>query len=118
MRRRFLAFGFILLFLCVFSYVYRFNYNKNFLEVIPGKVYRSAQPTENNIVSWKEKYKIKSILNARGLRYISKDKSLIKTYQSAASNNIDTRFIELSSRSPFSRQELLDIINILETFHQ
>ena len=38
----------------------------NFAEVIPGQVYRSAQPTGQDVARYAERYGIKTIVNLRG----------------------------------------------------
>jgi len=38
----------------------------NFREVVPGKVYRSGQPSPAQLRNWVERYKIKTVLNLRG----------------------------------------------------
>ncbi len=42
-----------------------FVYEKNFSAVVPGKLYRSGQPRESQLVQWIEKYRLKSIINLR-----------------------------------------------------
>lgn len=39
----------------------------NFHEIIPGEYYRSAQPTPAKLARYVKKYKIKTVLNLRGL---------------------------------------------------
>ncbi len=38
----------------------------NFHAVIPGAVYRSAQPDPDNLVRWKEQYGLRTVINLRG----------------------------------------------------
>jgi protein tyrosine/serine phosphatase len=39
---------------------------ENFHAVVPGKLYRSAQPSANNIALWHDRHGIKTIINLRG----------------------------------------------------
>jgi protein tyrosine phosphatase (PTP) superfamily phosphohydrolase (DUF442 family) len=43
-----------------------FKVRGNFREVVPGKVYRSGQPTPAQLREWVNRYKIKTVLNLRG----------------------------------------------------
>ena len=46
-------------------YVFFFVRNANFKTVVPGKIYRSAQPSQKNLQEWIERYDIKTIINLR-----------------------------------------------------
>lgn len=45
---------------------YRLLFRDNLIEVIPGEVYRSAQPSGARLEEWMERYRLRSILNLRG----------------------------------------------------
>ena len=45
---------------------YNRNVLGNFREVLPGQVYRSAQPTPEQLRRWTSQYGLKSVLNLRG----------------------------------------------------
>ncbi|QGP50497.1 Protein tyrosine/serine phosphatase [Piscirickettsia salmonis] len=58
----------ILIFIICFILYYGYNLylNNNFHVVIPGQIYRSAQPTPNDLNKYMKQYHIKSIINLRG----------------------------------------------------
>ncbi len=47
-------------------YVGVLMWSGNFHEVVPGELYRAAQPSEERIAGYKERYGIKTIINLRG----------------------------------------------------
>lgn len=52
--------------LVVGGYLGAIQLSGNFYEVIPGELYRSNQPTANQIANYVKRYGIKSIINLRG----------------------------------------------------
>jgi protein tyrosine/serine phosphatase len=48
------------------TYVYLRYWRGNFHAVVPGKVYRSAQPSEQRLRDWINEYNIKTVINLRG----------------------------------------------------
>ncbi len=47
-------------------YTYFFEINSNFREVVPGVVYRSAQPDSEQLMEWIDEYGLKTVINLRG----------------------------------------------------
>lgn len=90
---------FIILALIIFSYyLYRFIYLDNFRVVIPGSIYRSAQPSLIDIDEYEQKYGIKSLLNLRGFKTKGEIK-LALDYSKA--HGIETHSVQMSaSRLP------------------
>ena len=66
-HRRVLRVGIILTVLVVFAVTIGYNplFQNNFAEVVPGRLYRSAQP-DDRLVKWIEDHNIRSVLNLRG----------------------------------------------------
>jgi len=59
----------IIIFLCFAAYIYRtsvFRISKNFVEVDPGKFYRSAQLDPDELDEAVKKYGIKTVISLRG----------------------------------------------------
>lgn len=59
--------GTAVLLVCVFvsAFVYDFVIQKNFDVVVPGKLYRSGQPSASQLENWIKRYNLKSILSLR-----------------------------------------------------
>ncbi len=90
---------------------YFFIANANFKNVIPGKVYRSAQPSDTQIRKFIKKYEIKTVINLRAKKIKDFEKEKLATEQSGA------QFIglNLSGNRLISPSELLKLIEVLET---
>jgi protein tyrosine phosphatase (PTP) superfamily phosphohydrolase (DUF442 family) len=85
-------------------------FNGNFEEVVPNKVYRSAQPTEEQLRKWTEQYGIKTIINLRG-----EDKKEIKDEQVTAKElGIEMISINISSRRLTAKFLLIELIEAIE----
>ncbi len=90
---------------------YFFIANANFKNVIPGKVYRSAQPSDTQTRKFIKKYEIKTVINLRAKKIKDFEKEKLATEQSGA------QFIglNLSGNRIISPSELLKLIEVLET---
>jgi protein tyrosine/serine phosphatase len=90
------------------AYTYRTN---NFHTVIASQLYRSGQPTAEQIAEWHHRYGIKTIINLRG-RYPSKDWYQIEraVAQGFGINMIDYR---LSSKRELAADQVEELLAIL-----
>lgn len=79
---------------CLGAYLGMLQLSGNFHTVIPGELYRSAQPTAGQIESYAQNYGIRTIVNLRGA---SKDaswyKDEISTAQRLGIKHIDFRMV-------------------------
>ena len=84
----------------------------NFHTVVPGQVYRSAQPSPQALIDWARRYKLKTVINLRG----SSDGEFYdlerRAAEDAAIGMIDIRLT--ASRMPMVRR-LRMLIEALET---
>ncbi len=92
-------------------YLYSFIINANLKEVVPGKVYRSAQPSEALLVKWSKKYGIKTIINLRAEN--PKDTGREKIV--AQDLGIKLITLNLSGNRLITSSELVNLINVLQT---
>ena len=82
----------------------------NFSVVVPGKVYRSGQPSMSQLQAWIPKYGIRSIVNLRGdtLDICRQEKAVADTM------NVQTISLALSSRHVVSKARLLRLIDAID----
>ena len=82
----------------------------NFKEVVPHKVYRSAQPTPEQLREWTKKYGIKTVINLRG-----DEEKTVKDEQAAADElGLKMITMTLSSRRLPAMYLLLELIENIE----
>jgi len=87
------------------------SFNSNFEEVVPNKVYRSAQPTDEQLRQWAEQYGIRTIINLRG-----DDKKEVKNEELTAKElGIEMISMNISSRRLTAKYLLLELIEAIET---
>lgn len=91
-------------------YTYQFTHLKNFKVVIPQVLYRSGQPSVNDIQVWHDKYQIKYILNLRGHDRIKETPEIIKK---AKELNIRLSYVRLSARQRPTKEKLNLIIDVI-----
>lgn len=102
-------------FFCIFAwYKYQFVHLKNFNTVVPGLIYRSAQPTEESFSEWQQQHKFKSIINLRGHEYCKDEPEALEFNKYSKEYNIDTKFIALDSKKLPYPNQVLEIINFIE----
>jgi protein tyrosine/serine phosphatase len=94
------------------AYVYQRWLLTNFHVVVPGKVYRSAQPSPAQIRNWAQRYRLKTVVNLRGA---SDAEHFRNEQQAAESAGVQLVPIRLSARDLPSRPALLKLIEVLET---
>ena len=85
---------------------------KNFGEVVPHAVYRSAQPDPDNIRNWHTEYGIRTIINLRGvssLDFYAQEKEIA---EKLGLNHFD---IKCSATDLPSALSLRELVHILET---
>ncbi|MEI7924377.1 MAG: tyrosine-protein phosphatase [Planctomycetota bacterium] len=111
-HRRVLRLGIILTVLVVFSVTigYKPLFQNNFAEVVPGRLYRSAQP-DDRLVKWIEDHNIRSVLNLRGGKpsYAWYDQEL-KTIRETG---VDYYELPMSAQLRPQKRELLQLIDLL-----
>ncbi|MEJ2648726.1 MAG: tyrosine-protein phosphatase [Sedimentisphaerales bacterium] len=101
----------ILVLSAVGYYYFRFIVNANMLEVVPGKVYRSGQPSEADLGKWADKYGFKTVINLR-----AKELKVIKK-EELATEHLGMKLVPvyLSGSRLVSPEELSNLIEVLET---
>lgn len=85
----------------------------NFHPVVPGLVYRSAQPSNKDLSEYVAKYHIRSVLNLRGENPNSSWYE--KEIQKSSDENLIHYDLRLGSKSLPTAQQLQDLVLILET---
>ncbi len=110
LRKRAIQFLIIIILLGFFQQLNAF-YSGNFCEVIPDRVYRSAQPEPDQLKHYIKQYGIRSIINLRG--YV--DKITDEECRIAEENNVDLYVLEgFSAYKIPSRPALLKLIATIE----
>lgn len=83
----------------------------NFHEVVPQRVYRSGQPTPEQLRTWIRQYGLKTIVNLRG-----PDAPLVaEEREIAQSMGAGAVCLRLCKRELMPRQELMRLIEVLQT---
>lgn len=85
----------------------------NFHVVIFGQVYRSAQPSADQLLSLKQRYKIHSVINLRSLRDI--DPRYQKEVRACRSLSIPLFHLRLASKKFPSVEHLKELVHLLLT---
>jgi protein tyrosine phosphatase (PTP) superfamily phosphohydrolase (DUF442 family) len=95
-------------------YLFFFAVKANFREVVPQKVYRSAQPSPAQLKKWTRRYGIKTVINLRGYtRKITDD-------EETATNELGIKMVTIRFKSSSlpTRNSLDKLIQTLETAEQ
>ena len=95
-------------------YLFFFVAKANFREVVPQKVYRSAQPSPAQLKKWTRRYGIRTLINLRGdARKITED---IET----ATNELGIKMVTIRFKSSSlpKKDSLAKLIQTLETAEQ
>lgn len=89
---------------------YKPLFQKNFAEVVPGKLYRSAQP-DARLNGWVEEYDIKSVLNLRGghpsYDWYKLERDIVRDHA------VDYYEVPISAQYRPRKRELLQLIDLL-----
>ena len=85
--------------------------NGNFEEVVPREVYRSAQPTDEQLRQWAKQYGIRTIINLRG----DDEKEVEDEEATAKELGIEMISFHLSSRRLPAKYLLIELIESIET---
>lgn len=85
----------------------------NFHTVIPGQVYRCAQPSVGQLVKLKKKYKIRSVINLRSLHSV--DPRYRAEARACHVLNISLFHLRMSAKKFPSMMQLNKLVNILQT---
>lgn len=104
--------GFFLLLVTGAGYIfYIFVINSDFNEVVPGLVYRSAQPSPKRLREWISRYSLKTVVNLRG------SKAPMARQEQALCSEMACSiiYIELSAYKHITRKKLLHLIEVFET---
>ena len=91
-------------------YLFFFQARSNFRQVVPQKVYRSAQPTQSQLKDWVDRYKIKTVINLRG----NEDKIVAEERAFLDGLGVTMTNLRLSSSRLPARFILLDLIDMIE----
>lgn len=86
-------------------------WQKNFRFVIPGQVYRSAQPLPKDLMAWTRTYCLKSVLNLRG--WWGNDE-YVALREEASHLGLEYFDLELDAWSAPTRHQLLQLIEAIE----
>jgi protein tyrosine phosphatase (PTP) superfamily phosphohydrolase (DUF442 family) len=83
----------------------------NFHEVVPQRVYRSGQPTPEQLYGWINHYGLKTIVNLRGPTApgAAEERTL------AESMGVDEVCLELNAYEPMPGRKLVQLLDVLQT---
>jgi protein tyrosine phosphatase (PTP) superfamily phosphohydrolase (DUF442 family) len=83
----------------------------NFREVIPGRIYRSGQPSLQQLPAWIRHYGLKTIVNLRGPNapLAAEEKAV------AATLGVDVVYVQLSAYRVMTAAQLVRLIDVLES---
>lgn len=95
-------------------YLFFFVVKANFREVVPQKVYRSAQPSPAQLKKWVHRYGIRTVINLRG----DAGKATKDEKTTADKLGIEMVTIRFSSSSLPMRDSLAKLIQTIETAEQ
>ncbi len=94
------------------TYVYLRYWRGNFHAVVPGKVYRSAQPSPARLRDWAREYNLKTVINLRG----DSSHSFMDAERAVTQElGIELITIRLSAVNLPTRPWLIKLIDALET---
>lgn len=89
---------------------YKPIFKQNFAEVVPNRLYRSAQP-DDRLAGWIEEHNIKSVLNLRGghpsYEWYAQEREIIRDH------TVDYYEIPISAQLRPRKSELLQLIDLL-----
>lgn len=108
---------FSIIFLGVFFVVYRasvFRISQNFYEVDPGKLYRSAQLSQDELKNFIDKYQIKTVISLRGYPPKKVLWNDIDEMQNLEKLNVQFIPIDLDDNFYPGRAEALKVMNTLQ----
>lgn len=96
--------------LVILVYAIRFGH-RDIAEVVPGMIYRSAQPSVDQLGRWVERFGLKTVINLRGPNapYAAQEARFL------AGRDVDFLCISLSAYRRMTREELLRLIVILRS---
>jgi protein tyrosine phosphatase (PTP) superfamily phosphohydrolase (DUF442 family) len=92
-------------------YAYLRLVTTNFHEVVPGQVYRSAQPSPEQVRQWVPKYGLKTIVNLRHDAWKTGIESERQAAQEAGAQFVNVRW---SDRELPPRETVLQLVAVLE----
>ncbi len=86
----------------------------NFHEVVPQRVYRSGQPTPEQLRAWINRYGLKTIINLRG----PTAPGAAEERELAASMGVDFVCVQLNAYKALSGRKLAQLLDVLQTARQ
>jgi protein tyrosine phosphatase (PTP) superfamily phosphohydrolase (DUF442 family) len=111
-RRRMIRLGVVLAILVGLAVTigYKPLFEQNFAEVVPGKLYRSAQP-DDRLNGWIEEHNFKSVLNLRGghpsYDWYKLERDIVRDH------GVDYYEVPISAQYRPRKSELLQLIDLL-----
>jgi protein tyrosine/serine phosphatase len=101
--------------LCILGlYLYQRVVRGNFGTVVPGKVYRSAQPKPEQLKDWVRRYGIKTVINLRGERNPEYDGEV----QAVAEAGAHLTVVKLSATRHPATEHMHDLVQAIEASPQ
>ena len=94
-------------------YIYEVVLGPNFHEVVPGQVYRSAQPDASHLREWRREHGIKTVVNLRGEDY--PDEHRIVERRTAKEHGMQVVDVRLSAMHLPSTHWMIRLADVLET---
>lgn len=113
-RLRIILLVFLVIVIPLGYYLTFFVFKGNFREVVPQKVYRSAQPSPEQLKEWARQYGIRTVINLRG------DAGKITEDERTVLSQLGVKMISirLSASSLPSESSLAKLIQTIETAEQ
>ena len=93
----------------VYAY-YVYEISDNFKPVVEKKVYRSAQPDKETLVSWLDQYNFKTIINLRGP---TSDFAEMET-EICKQNDVDIYHVKMNAYKKIPSNVLIDLVDTID----
>ncbi len=84
--------------------------NGNFHEILPGKLYRSAQPTPSQLVQYIQRYGIKTVINLRGPSERAWYRDEVATTEKLSVEHLDFRMRASQQLTPDESERLIALL--------
>ena len=92
-----------------------FVFDSNLHPVVPGQIYRSAQPSEGDIDRWVPEFGLRSVVNLRGAKGQDDRRWLAKERVAASRNGVLHVSLRMSADDIPPAQTLRELVRILDT---
>lgn len=90
-------------------------FESNLHAVVPGKIYRSAQPTDADIDGWVRELGLRSVVNLRGAKSNDDRRWLAEERAAAERNGIEHVSLRMSADDMPPAQTLRELVHIIDT---